>query len=337
MLLVIGILTAHPLTTLAQQPEPSSDVADMPVNQLTNAFLDPSVIGATISPENPGAFETTSFFLTSNLINLSTTSIKWLVDGVEKKSGIGERTLTVTTKNYGQPVTIEAHITTSQGVNIKKFILEPQDTVILWEAVDAHVPAFYPGKKLIPKEGLVAITALSQFSGTSVFESNKNNSFVWRRNGETIPNSSGYGKMTFLMKHNRVRSNELIEVQITNPTTGKKSSSTKTLSFINPKVLIYEENTTTGYQNPYAKKIISLDQDRTTLYAEPFFFSTPGGTENFATNWIMNGTAITNSQNTQRVRIAQPEGSGRSTIGFSIENPFAILQSAQQSIELIFR
>lgn len=328
-ILFLGLLLVIAGTVSAQTPQPSPAVAESD---------DSSFIDVRITPENPAALSPVSLFLASNLINLSTADISWEVDGKKVLSGTGARTLETVTKSYGQTSHIIATITSPSGTVAKVIDLTPQDITLLWEATDSYVPPFYQGKKLPGRESLVRMTAIPNFPGQTTLADQKNNSFVWKRNGTVVPTASGYGNNSFLIKQSSVRLKESVgvSVQSAGETSAEKST---VLSFVDPVILLYNEQTN-GQHQFLGGSLAQLTRESMTVRAEPYFFSTTkNNPSQLSPSWTMNNQPVSlpNASDKFSITVKNPQTSGVATIGLSVENPLTPFQSATTKFSLLFK
>jgi hypothetical protein len=292
-----------------------------------------------ITPENPGPHEQVSIKLSSNLVDVNRYPITWTVDGVEVKSGIGQRVILITTKDYGQAVNVSMTINLIDSTVTKQAVLTPQDVTLLWEAVDSYAPPFYEGKKLPAYEAIVRIVSIPNFLGDRPASASKNAVYNWSRNKSVIPDASGYGRDSVLIQHNRVRANEFIQVESSTASGASQAAGSITIPFLNPFVLFYERNPGTGIRDLSSKTTLPLRSKSATIEAEPYFFSVLDGNPNtLKINWTMNNKPLVLSNSTRQTSLAiqKPEGSGGATIGFSAENTTRLFQSAEKKLNIVF-
>ena len=293
-----------------------------------------------ISPENPGPHETVTIKVSSNLVDANRYLITWTVDGAIVLSGVGERSITVSTKDYGQTTSVSMTIKMVDSSVTKEVVLAPQDAAILWEAVDAYAPPFYQGKKLPSPESIVRIASIPNFLGSKQSSATKNAVYIWSRNKSVIPDAGGYGKDSILIQHNRVRPNELIEVTSSSTDGTATALSSITVPFFDPFILFYERNISSGLVNPIAQGTLSLQDSATTIEAEPYFFSVSNNNPNsLKIDWTMNGKplAINDTTDKTSLTLQNPGGTGNATIGISAENTSKLFQSAERTLNIIFR
>lgn len=293
-----------------------------------------------VNPENPGPNEIVTIKLSSDLVDANRYPITWTVDGAVVETGIGKRTIQTKTKNYGEITVVEISIKLVESTVTKRIALSPNDSTILWEAFDAYVPPFYQGKKLPSNEALVRIVSIPNFLQSKLSTATKNAVYTWTRNKSAITEAGGYGKDFILIKHNKIRENEIIGVT-SSSTDGSRAAKTNIIiPFFDPKIVFYTKNTATGLTDPLAKTSLDLSAPTTTLIATPYFFSTVDNTPKFLkTSWTMNNKKITPSDISKpnRLVIQKPETSGLADIKVSIENPGTLFQSATKSISVSFR
>lgn len=292
-----------------------------------------------MTPNNPGAFQTVTLRTTSDYIDLNRYSASWFVNGKKVGEGIGKRSVTVQTGAYGQRTSVIILIQLP-GTLIKKNVsFEPQDMTLLWEAVDAYVPPFYEGKKLLSREGIAKVVALPNFKdaqgsyfdpGTGVYR--------WNRNGNVVGEATGYGKDSFSFKNNKVRAVEEVTVTASDTEATHESTQSIRVPTTSPKILFYGINASTGITSGKPLSSIDLAGDASTVIAEPYFFSVRrSNPAELSFGWTMNGEPITLSdkKNPQTVTLQNPGGSGSAVLGLSIQNPNTLFQEAASRLSLI--
>lgn len=293
-----------------------------------------------MTPQNPGPYQQVSIRLLSDLVDTNRYPITWTVDGTVVASGIGTRSITITTKEYGQTVSVTMSIRLVDSTVSKQVFITPQDTTILWEAVNSYVPPFYQGKKLPSFESLVRVTAIPNFLSEKTSTATKNAVYNWSRADRVVPDGSGYGKDSLLIQHNRVRRQEVIEVTTSDVGATGKANAKTTISFFDPQILFYERDMDTGIISPLTKNSFYLAKKSTTIHAVPYFFSTNNNNLNslkFA--WTMNGNPISLSDQRKQnsLTVQNPDAAGKSTLGLSVENTSKLFQSSQKSLDVFFQ
>ena len=326
LMLLTLVLVGVPLSIDAQSPEEVYSYASS-INEGDFDF--------EMTPENPGPRQSVSFRIESNLVDLNRYPITWTVDGAVVASGIGTRTITATTKDYGQTTTVVASITLAESTITKQFVITPQDTTVFWEAVDAYAPPFYQGKRLPSYESLVRIISIPNFLGNKNSSETKNAVYIWKRNENVIPNAGGYGKDSILIQHNRVRTAEKISVTASSVSAAGQATKSVTIPFFDPIIIAYERNPSTGIRNPLAKKSLTVPSQGTLLEIEPYYFSTLQNNPTFLKiDWSLNNTPVTISDSRKKTTLSltNPGSGGMATFRVNVENTTKLFQSAQSII-----
>lgn len=293
-----------------------------------------------ITPENPGPHDMVTIRITSNLVDTNRYLITWTVDGAVVSSGIGKRSITVQTKDYGERTLVVWAIQLADSIIQKQLVLAPQDTTLLWEAVDAYVPPFYPGKKLPSYESLVRIAALPNFLADHRSVATKDAVYTWTRNKSVATDAGGYGKDSILIQHNRVRTSEAIEVDASSTSGSARAHAKITIPFYDTKILFYEIDPLSGIKSPLAKSSLFFDRESTTIEAAPYFFSVINkNPNNLKFSWVMNGkpVSLANTKKKNVITLQKPAASGSAQIGLTVENTSKLFQSAKNSFSILFR
>ncbi len=288
-----------------------------------------------MTPENPGPRQTLSLSLSSNLVDLNRYPITWTVDGAVVASGIGKKSITTQTKDYGQTTTISMSIKLIESEITKRISITPQDTTIIWEAVDSYAPPFYQGKRLPSYESIVRITSIPNFLGNKQSVATKNAVYIWKRNNSAVTDASGFGKDSILIQHNRVRPTETITATASSVSASGQATASVTIPFLNPFVLIYARDPVTGIRNPLTKKVIPVPTKGLTLEAEPYFFSVLQNNPNFLKlSWSLNDTPVTltDARKKTTLSLTNSGGGGTATIRVDAENTTKLFQSTTTTI-----
>jgi hypothetical protein len=243
-------------------------------------------------------------------------------------------------KDYGQTINVLFTIKLADSTIQKRISLTPQDTTMLWEAVDSYVPPFYQGKKLPAYESLVRIAAVPNFLSDKRSVASKNAVYNWSRNKSVIPNAGGYGKDSILIMHNRIRPTEFIEVDASSTEGSSAAHAQITIPFYNPKIVFYERNPISGIKYVLATNSIFFNTESTIVEAIPYFFSVVNKNPNtLAYTWTMNNKPVTTSDlnNKNRLTLQKPDASGSAKLELSVENTTKLFQSAKSSLSVLFK
>lgn len=286
-------------------------------------------LSAEIFPEDPGAFTATSINLISYEIDLNSSNILWSINGVKQKSGIGQKSLQLTTGALGKKVLINIEALSPDGRDITKQIsIIPAEVDLLWQSTN-YVPPFYKGKALAGNQGTLMLLAVPSFikeSGQAINSSQL--IYTWKLNSKEL--DSGIGKNKGLLN---LDGNSYINNLFLNVTTADgslKASKLITFSPIESKIILYQSSPLLGpnYSRALGDTLI-MSLPETTIRVEPYFFNTSG--LNYA--WAINNGTPTASKSPE-LAIRQPNNnSGESILTVITGSTF---QSAQKSINIKF-
>jgi hypothetical protein len=297
-------------------------------------------INAELDPTDPASFTPVTISLTSDLVDLSRADVEWTVNGKAQPGGIGARTLSVTTGNYGTTTTVTVVVTDTDGDVINKTIsLEPNDLAVVWEATDSYVPPFYEGKKLPSRGAIVRVAAIPNFSDFVASGDVSNYVYTWTRNGDVVPAASGYGKDSFDFVQNPIDSSEDIEVTASDVGNTETATRDADVSFFNPNILFYGKNIVTGLESPIAASPLEITASSVAVDAEPYYFSARTGPEILNFSWTVDGTPVSLDPGSPKhlIILKSSATSQSSNIDLSVNNPNTPFQSAEGTLHVDFQ
>jgi hypothetical protein len=329
LLAVVPMVFAH-----AQILPGNGDFSNVP-----GIGIDAGDIDVTTTPEFPSAFETVTIRLDSNIIDLNRVSITWYVNGARILEGIGQRSITTKIGDYGSTNDIAARINVENKTIQKIIDLSPQDITMLYQAIDAYAPPFYPGKKLAPTEGIIRIIALPNFTTDNNVLDPSKGVYIWKRNKKALPGTGGYGKNYLTIQHDKLRGQEDISVRASS--INGAESGEKLFSFIpaEPKIHFYQK---LWNQPNFAQSLdggFTMNGQSTTVVAVPYFFSIENSlVDDLSINWSINNSPllIEDLQNPLTLVLNNPGSSGKNTLGLNITHTKNIFQEAIRSFMVTF-
>lgn len=299
--------------------------------------VDSSDIEIVQNPKSPEPFSTVSLRLLSNTVDLNRYPITWSVNGELKNSGVGERDQRVTIGGYGSTTTVS--VTVSLGLNSvqKQLVISPQDSTLLWEAIDSYVPPFYKGKKMPGRESYIRVVGIPHFQQVSGI-SNQNAVFLWERNGNRILNTGGYKKGSIIIEQNKLRTNELIKAIISSQDNRFTSEKTIIIPTINPEINWYVKNSQ-GYRRLISiNNGVNIAQESSIIVAEPYFFSL-NTINDLVFNWKIGGEMfyLDTDAPENEILVSHPNETGRANFFVEVENPITFLQNTSGALTAFFK
>ena len=228
----------------------------------------------SVSPENPNPNQNVTATLSSYSIDLDKANISWSVNGQETSMGIGKKSFYFETGDVGSSSVLSATIDTVDGQSISKTMtITPAGVDMLWEGYDAYTPPFYKGKALTPSQGsfkVVAIPSLvNQYGKVDV----NNLAYAWTLDGDPQPDSSGWGKSSFIFQNSYLDKGNVVEVKVSDINGNTTASGEITLQTTNPEILFYEKDPSLGteWENALTDGF-KINPNGETIVAEPYFF-----------------------------------------------------------------
>ncbi|MBP6925541.1 MAG: hypothetical protein KBC22_00575 [Candidatus Pacebacteria bacterium] len=298
-------------------------------------------ISLNVDPPNPEAFESVTISLETYAIDIDLYNIIWIVDGEERLSGLGEKSLTVSVGQYGESTNVAILIEAKDGRIVRKSIsLRPATVDVLWEAIDSYVPPFYQGKALPSRGAIIKITAIPNLVfGEDNYISADQLDYTWSWNYRVKDTSSGFNKQFMAIKNLFTNRQEVLSVEVQNVGGLIRGEGETSISFVTPEIIFYNVFTTNqpDLRRAYGNNFTTSDSP-IVLGAVPYFFSLRPDTtlDSLAYEWEINKKIVTtnNTVRKNQISVLLPER-GAYDIGVSVENPVEDFQFTDNSINII--
>jgi hypothetical protein len=299
-----------------------------------NAQTQSGDITFILNPQYPKANESVTASVSSYATDLNKAKISWVLDGQLSAEAVGQKNFIFKTGDSGTSTTIALQIQTSDGSLINKQItIIPADVDVLWETVDTYVPPFYKGKALMPSQGNVKAVAIPSSTNSEVYIYN------WKLDENGKPNSSGYGKNSYVFQNSYLETSNLIEVSVSDLFGNNIGSGTTTIKPSTPKILFYEKDPIFGTK--WEKSLDNgfiINPNGQTFVAEPYFFTPKNlNSSNLEIKWTLEGSPINTPAVKNELGIKPSAGqSGSSSINFSINNIKTLFLSLDKTLNVNF-
>lgn len=292
-----------------------------------------------INPNFPRPRESATISVTSFIDNLDKSEIKWYVNNVLIKSGIGEKSFTFQMGDLGENKIIKTIINKGGGGTLTKvFNLNPTEVNLIYE-VDTYTPPFYQGKAWFTKQSVVKVVALPRMlDSAKKLISPKNYVYTWKVDGDVIQDKSGFGKNIFTYQSPLISRDIVISVEVSPQYSNNTASANIALPYQNPLLLAYEKNPI--YGTIFEHAIFGdyyLNRDEVTFEVVPYFFSANNSFSNLNFEWKMNEKVFetSNQKNEATFRIENNQ-KGRSNISIKTNNIAKMLQLDELDFSLFF-
>ncbi len=305
-----------------------------------NAQIRNTDVILNISPEYPGPNQNTNAVLSSHVVNLDKANISWFINGQKMIEAIGKKSFSFRTEGLGSTTDLSATIDTVDGQSIsKKMTLTIADMDLLWEAYDSYTPPFYKGKALAPSQGKFKVVAIPNLVNQGNKVNTNNLSYVWKKDGNSQLDSSGWGKNYFIFQNSYLDKDNTVEVAVSDIGGGTNTSKRIILKTSEPKILFYEDDPKLGvkWENSLNDGY-TISRDGKILVAEPYFFSPQEiNSSSLVFSWFLNGNKI-QTPDIKNILAIKPEAgqSGSSIIKLMVENTDTLFQSITKQIQVNF-
>jgi len=283
-------------------------------------------------PETPAPSSLVTVTIDSIAFDINQASIAWSVDGKQELAGIGERVLKLKAGPSGSKTIVDVLVNIGGLRLIKRAVIVPASTDLLWEAIDTYTPPFYKGKALPAQEADIKLVAIPDVisSGTRL----KPNEFdyEWRKNGNVESSGFGFNKSYFVFRNNYLNKNEEVGV-FAKSRGGAKGSGGALIAIVAPKILFYEEG-----GSLYQKALTSLELTKETiLVAEPYFiFPRNLLSSDLILDWKINDVKTTTTQK-NKIILGPTQSVGASSISLDIKNKSRLLFSVDKKLEVLVK
>lgn len=283
-----------------------------------------------LSPLYPSPEEPFTATINDYALPVSSTGIRWFIDGKLQDTEVNERKISATAKAVGQKTTIEAVLTLASGGTISvKRVINPVYLDIIIEP-QTRTPAFYKGRALPSIDSLVNATAL--INGNAI--SPNDLLYSWRLNDQALSGGTMRGKniVTFTMPRGRFATLSL-DVQNLNGET--ISRHIFDLPSVSPDLSFYATSPLYGLTTKAIRDTIPLISDSFSIRAEPYYLDLRTYNDPDLLEWKLNGVrSAGGSDNPYEITLAKNESlvlGGKTTINFHVRNTTQVLQGAQAS------
>lgn len=294
----------------------------------------------SVSPESPKPNQDISVSVVSYSVNLDSSTIRWYIDDVLKKEGIGVKTFNARTGKSGEVLTIRVEVFTNDGRNFEQTInINPAEIVLIIEA-SSYVPPLYKGRAYFGNQGIARVIAIPDIVQNGVKLDSKKLNYKWTMNGTVLGGQSGTGKNTVVIEGSVPIRDITVDLDVIDMSGKIVASESAFINPSNPKIIFYEDSSLYGV---LSNKAISGNynignKEEVKIIAKPFFFDFSGVSTNESKyKWSINGKSSTLS-GPKNVIILRQDGKngGSASVSLKIENQVRIFQFAENNFNITF-
>jgi hypothetical protein len=298
-------------------------------------------IDITVTPQNPAPGEDVDITIQDYLIDITSASITWLIDGKKVAGGIGVNEIHMTAPALGGENTLAILINTPDGKEIEKSLTIKSGSVDLVTESDGYAPPLYGGKPDFAYENSLKITAMPHLADSSGKEIDPRTLvYTWKQDGSSLQSQSGYGKQSITIIGTVIPRPIDVSVIVSTSDGAETAAGNLTLESGSPSVVFYEDDPLYGvlYNAALGANVRTSNQEM-TLLAVPYSFTVPSLSANdLDYAWTINGSDETDLTKNRSVtlRIGDTSSTGSYPVQLQLQNMKEILQGATNAITVMF-
>lgn len=318
-ILFLLLLIASPITSQAQFTGNLLVESDVSL-ELQPAFPEPEKpVSITVSDIRSGGYGS---------------AIKWYLDGVAIPNANNQRVVQITAGKAGTQQTIEATLTSQNGIVSKvKAVIKPIYVDVIVEP-QTHVPDFYQGRSLPSVGSNVNLTALLS-DGKKILTNNY--IYTWRVNNAVLEGGPirGRNQTSFTAPQDE---DVIISLQVSSLDGEIIASRAFTVPAVLPELHFYEINTLYGVSHKAIISEYNLIGNSTTLVAEPYYLDSRIFNYPDISVWNIGREEVSqnNANNPYEITLERTGKSGSLSVGFHVRSTDILLQGARDSIKINF-
>jgi hypothetical protein len=281
-------------------------------------------LSMTINPDYPRPYQIVTVTPSSDLIDLSASTVTFTVNGKVVQKSSGTESASIAVGGPGTVTNIVLTVVNNGQTYTEKTSIRPADVALILEPLSTTHP-FYEGASLVGSEGrlrLIAIPDLRTSAGKQIPASSL--VYTWKNDDQTLQASSGIGKSVLSAAASVRYRDSVITVIVSSQDSSIVGSAAVAISPTDPIVRIYENDPLLGprYENALPSSI-SMTGSEETYRVVPYFFSSLP-----SLSWSVNGTP---SQTGKDITV-RPTGNGKGTalLGVDAESGSPIQSGAAQ-------
>ncbi len=257
-------------------------------------------------------------------------NIYWKIDGKTISEATNKRSIDFTTKDVGNPTTLEVFVETGTKKTLSvKRIIEPVYLDIVIEP-QTRTPAFYKGRALPSIDSTVNLTALINGNAVTAGEYIYNWT-IDNKNIETGPIRGNYKTSAKVP----ITGFTTVTLNVSNLKGELVARRNVEFASTEPKILFYEVNTLTGIKTTPIDKKLNLIGNSISVRAEPYYLDLNTYNQPDLIEWKIDGVRSPNrGGNPYEVTLANQGSSGLTKVNFHVRNLTDILQGVESNFTI---
>jgi hypothetical protein len=286
------------------------------------------------TPQIPGPNTLVNLSIESFSTDLNRADIKWEVNGVLQRRGVGETKFQLKTGEVGSTKDVRVTVQTREGkVLTEAQSFSPGLVDIIWQA-DSWVPPFYPGKGMAVAKAKIEAQAIAyMFAGKARIPA-RNLYYRWFYDFDPLLAQSGVGNDRITIDAPDLFGKKNLRVQVSSLDNKIVADTQISLSPSSPLAIVWRDDPLSGldYENPVGPNHTFQDEEVTFQAGGVYFPISHALDPKLLYKWTLNGRpAVVDEDKPETLTIRRAEGGGEGQISLDIQDPFDRIISASKS------
>lgn len=301
-------------------------------------FLMGSDLRIVADPTYPAPGERVRLVAESSLLDLSSATIAWMVDGKVVAQGVGEKEIETTASGLGKATAISVHASESGSGMDASLSLIPGSVDLLFDAT-SYVPPFYRGRALpSPGSALRLVAVPHIYTNTGPVSADKL-MYTWRQDGEVLGTLSGRGKSSATIPAPPLFGASDVSVEVRTEGGAYGAQRNVRIPAIDPQITLYQDHPLFGILYHRAlRDRDSVADIETTFAAVPYFVAaSSAGDSRLHYAWSVNGRPLTASSSaSNKITVNAAGASGPALLSLALSSAFNYYLDAEHAWTISF-
>jgi hypothetical protein len=270
------------------------------------------------TPNYPTPGQTVKAKFVATSIDLDTAFITWSIDGKVIEKSFSAKEISFTAGGVGSVINVS--VSAEDGEGSKASVssqIRVSDVTVVWEG-RTYTPPFYKGRALPSPESEITLVTIPKVADSSGrFYSIDELSYVWTTNHRSVPELSGKGKHSVILRNSEPFQDLFVNVQVKDPSGEIRVVKNIVIPEANPMLVLYEDDSYVGMRyDRSVERELSIYNREATLVAEPYYMSVTTRTDPILEYaWSIDGTENTTPGS---LSFSPGEGAGEGTTYLSL-------------------
>jgi hypothetical protein len=271
-------------------------------------------------------------------IDLDTAIITWSIDGKILEKKFSSKTISFTVGSVGTTMNVSVDAEDGRGSKASASNqIRVSDVTVLWEG-RTYTPPFFKGRALqSPGSEIVLSTISKVVDKNGKFYNIEELSYIWTTNHSSVPELSGKGKHSVLLRNQQPFQDLHVNVQVKDPLGEVRVVKNIVIPSTSPILLLYEDDSSIGMRYDRAvESEFSIYNREATLVAEPYYMSASTRTDELLKYaWSIDGTTNT-TPGSLSFSPGENAGVGTTYLSLIIESTKHWLQNGRSDVKIHF-